>query len=206
MKKILGYLNQHPTYIGFIGVLLGGVISFISLNYSKKVDLKESRKKHIEELYANFSYSFSVYKDRLITGFIDEWDMHLSEKIFSYPNTPIKSKVFYKKRFMDKYNNIHSDNMEFSESLAKFKKDYKLLNLYVDLKDFDDYFNFKLDSAISQIVIIFKIIPQSKLANYSSYQSDSLYSIFDREIKNVHEKSDSLLSVIHQKVLIELRK
>lgn len=210
MKKILIFLKKNPAYLGFIGaivgVLLGGLISFTSSFYNKNIDLKEAKKRHIEELYLNLCFSFSVFKDRLIINYLNDWDMYLSEKTFSYSKSSIEDKEFYRERFLNSYKNMHSDINEFSEIYAKFQKDYNSLKLYINLNKLDNFFCSRFDLGISQKIILFKRLPQSTLALISAYQQDSLYSILDQEIEKLNMESDSVFSIIHEQVSTELKK
>lgn len=209
MKKIFCYLNRYPQYIGFygalIGVLLGGLISFISLDYNKKVDLEIDKKKHIEELYANLCYSYSILKDMIITSYLGQWDMYYSEIIISEKGISKEEDTFYSKRFNEKYIKTSSENMVLSKSLASFKKDYNLLILNIDLNKFDDYFNDNIESEIIEKIESFKKIPPNKLAKFTKIQHDILYTLLNREIDNSHRKGYSMLFEIHKIVLIKLK-
>lgn len=205
MKKIITYLNQYPAYIGLVGaivgVLLGGLLSFVSLNYSKRIEQRVNRQKHIEELYANFCYSFAIYKDNIVSNTLDEWDMFISESNITNSISQYEANEFYMKRFSDRYAKIHSDNIRLSESAARFNKDYRLLQLFIDFGDLNDYFDYKLDSAITQRLKLLKSIPKSDVIVLSASQTDSLYSTLDSEIFSIHSRSDSILDIIHKRVI-----
>jgi len=204
------FLTQNPAFIGFssaiIGVFIGGLISFYSLKYSKEIDFEITRKNHVEQLYLNLEFSFSLFKDRLIHFYLNDWEAVSNEKIFKLQGISSHEKNFYEKKFLTNLNKIDSDKLLLSESMASFNRDYKALKLYINLQPFDRYFESTFDNNLLIQISYLKKIPAETFEAYNSTQIDSIDKILDTKISELHKNSDSVLAIINKLVSVEINK
>jgi hypothetical protein len=100
---------------------------------------------------------------------------------------------------------IDADENLFSEHKAAFYRDYKALNLYIDLKRFDNYFYSSFDTCLLSYIDSFKKIPAETLNLYDESQFESMNKLLVKKIIEVKKNSDSVLSIIQMRCYSKLR-
>jgi ABC-type lipoprotein release transport system permease subunit len=87
LKRTILFFFNNPAYLGFcgaiIGAFLGGLISLYSLKFSKEMEFAASRKKHIEQIYLNLEFSFSLFKDGILSYYCSDLAAFHCERILN---------------------------------------------------------------------------------------------------------------------------
>lgn len=209
-KNLSIFFTKNPAYLGFIGailgVIIGGLISIYSIKYSKKIDSETSRKEHIEQLYLNLEFSFSLFKDGILRYYQNDWTRFYSEELYKLPSNSTETRIFYEKKFQSYMEKIESEETNFAEYKASFYRDYKALKLYIDLERYGDFFEYSFDTCLVSYIDSLKNIPTESI---NSFDESKFYNIHNRLVEKiliVHKNCDSVLTLINKQVSLEITK